>query len=178
MGLWTEPMAAWWFQRATWETGKPHAAGTTDGRELLVGIVSPPCSHSRPRAQHLTPSQRPQSCRSGMSQPCFTTTQSEIYRIYNRIGVHLGSWNVNAKPPQKMFWLCNKNRHRRKFIHREDEAISYLSGTSTRETEEEEHLQLRVSFFISKIYSLKYRKCLCFITEETFTSAEEFHRYN
>lgn len=33
-----------WVQCATWETGKPHAAGTTDNRELLVGIFSPSCS--------------------------------------------------------------------------------------------------------------------------------------
>lgn len=74
-------------QSATWETGKPHAAGTTDNRELLVGIFSPTCSHSR-------------SAPNSHKQPTATGLQewNESLQVYintlSRCQFKFGSWEI------------------------------------------------------------------------------------
>lgn len=78
-------------------------------------------------------------------------TYIHINNIRHRICVYLGSWNENTN--RKMFRLCNKNRSRKEVLFIVRMTPSAFYHEQRQRDREDEHLQFRVSFFISKIYS-------------------------
>lgn len=117
--------------------------------------------------QPLTASQRPQSCRSAMSH----------HAIF--VNLNVECWKRN--PKQKMFWLCNKSSNKRNFIHRDCDVMKYLSLISNPWTSTERQRKWTsavVSQFLhfQNIF-FEIQEVTLLHTEETFTSAEEFHRH-